>query len=83
VDPVLLAELEEVEETHPPTIDTVMRLLAAVVRRDKHRIFINPVTDAVVRGDLPKPPADVSSWGWGGRGMCGERPTPSSCIVHH
>jgi hypothetical protein len=40
--------VEYVEETHPPNKDTLIKLLAAVDKRDKFRLFGKPVTDEQV-----------------------------------
>lgn len=42
-------QVEYVEETHPPTRESLNMLLAAVDKRDKYRFFVKPVTDEQVR----------------------------------
>ena len=41
-------QVEYVEETHPPTRESLNMLLAAVDKRDKYRFFGKPVTDEQV-----------------------------------
>lgn len=58
----LCAQVEHVEETHPPTRENLIKLLAAVDKRDKYRFFVKPVTIEQVRAEAAsttcaKPPA--------------------------
>lgn len=45
----LCVQVEHVEETHPPTRENLIKLLAAVDKRDKYRFFVKPVTIEQVR----------------------------------
>jgi hypothetical protein len=44
-----VCQVEYVEETHPPNRETLLKLFAAVDKRDKYRLFKLPVTDEQVR----------------------------------
>jgi hypothetical protein len=41
-------QVEYVEETHPPTRENLIKLLAAVDKRDRFRFFGKPVTEEQV-----------------------------------
>lgn len=44
----MCSQVEYVEETHPPTRENLIKLLAAVDKRDKYRFFVKPVTEEQV-----------------------------------
>jgi hypothetical protein len=55
---VFCSQVEHVEETHPPTRENLIKLLAAVDKRDKYRFFVKPVTADQVRLSYAcRPPA--------------------------